>query len=60
MLTGRNVFSRINDLKGLGFRYANNKKSWYWRPDSERSENQDPMPMEFIRERYGSQTIPVE
>ena len=56
-LTGRNAFSRINDLKELGFRYAKNKKSWYWRPDSERSSNQEPMSMTYIREKYGSSKV---
>ena len=47
-------------LKGLGFRYAKNKRAFYWRPSDCKSDNQDPMPMSYIREKYGTQTIPVE
>jgi len=59
-LTGRNAFARIDDLKELGFRYAKNKKAWYWRPDSAKGINQDPMSMEYIREKYGSKNITVD
>ena len=54
-LSGRNIYSRFNDLKALGFRYAKNKKAWYWRAESDKiSQNDNPMPMEYIREKYGS------
>lgn len=56
-LSGRNIYSRFNDLKALGFRYAKNKKAWYWRPEGAKSSNQEPMPMEFIREKYGSDKV---
>ena len=59
-LSDRNAFKHQDYLKQLGFRYAKNKKSWYWRPADCKSFNQDPMPMEYIREKYGSETIPVE
>jgi hypothetical protein len=59
-LTDQNAFKHKDYLRSLGFRYAKNKKSWYWRPVSERSANQDPMPMSYIRKKYGTQTIPVE
>ena len=56
-LSGRNVQSRYKDLKDLGFRYAKNKKAYYWRPESAKSSNQEPMPMAFIREKYGTNKV---
>ena len=56
-LSGHNIYSRFNDLKALGFRYAKNKKAWYWRPEGAKSSNQEPASMEFIREKYGSDKV---
>lgn len=56
-LSGPNVHNKYNDLKELGFRYAKNKKAFYWRPESAKSNNQEPMPMDFIREKYGTSKV---
>ena len=56
-VSGRNIYSRFNDLKALGFRYAKNKKAFYWRPKSAKSSNQDPLEMEEIRKMYGSKKV---
>jgi len=55
--SGRNIYSRFNDLKALGFRYAKNKKAFYWRPEGAKSSNQEPVSMEFIRSKYGSNKV---
>ena len=56
----QNAFKHKDYLRSLGFRYARGKKSWYWRPDEFKCDNQDPMPMDYIREKYGSETITVK
>ena len=59
-LSDRGAFKHKDQLKHLGFRYAKNKKSWYWRSDEFKCDNQAPMPMDYIREKYGTQSIPTE
>ena len=44
-------------LKELGFRYSANKLSWYYRQDDHRSSNQEPIPLEMIREKYGTAEV---
>jgi len=44
-------------LKELGFRYSKNKLCWYWRSDEHRSINQEPIPFEMIKEKYGSRIV---
>lgn len=44
-------------LKSLHFRYSNQKLAWYYRQEDHRSSNQEPIPLEMIREKYGSSTI---
>ena len=57
-LSGRNIYSRFNDLKELGFQYAQNKKSFYWRPECDaKSPNHSPVSMELIREKYGTRKV---
>jgi hypothetical protein len=58
-LNDQGAFKHKDQLQHLGFRYAKNKKSWYWRPDEFKCDNQDPMPMDYIREKYGSETISI-
>jgi hypothetical protein len=45
------------DLKQLGFRYPPDKKSWYWRSEEDQSSNEKPIPLDMIREKFGSQQI---
>ena len=44
-------------LKSLGFRYSSNKLSWYYRQEDHRSPNQEPIPLEMIREKYGTSEV---
>lgn len=44
-------------LRALDFRYSPNKKSWYWRSDENRSSNEKPIPLEMIREKYGTNLV---
>ncbi len=44
-------------LKELGFRYSANKLSWYYRQSEHRSGNQEPVPLEMIREKYGTSEV---
>lgn len=44
-------------LKKLGFRYSANKLSWYYRQEDHRSGNQEPIPLEMIREKYGTSEV---
>lgn len=44
-------------LKQLGFRYSPDKKSWYWRSEEDRSSNEKPIPLDMIREKFGSRQV---
>lgn len=44
-------------LKQLGFRYSPDKKSWYWRNEADRSSNEKPIPLDMIREKYGTNVV---
>jgi hypothetical protein len=51
-VTGK-TFPVKDALKELGFRYSANKLSWYYRQKDNRSVNQEPVPLEIIRKKYG-------
>jgi hypothetical protein len=51
------TFSVKEALKELGFRYSPDKKSWYWRSEDDRSSNEKPIPLDTIREKFGSQQV---
>ena len=51
------TFAVKEGLKQLGFRYSPDKKSWYWRAEADRSSNTKPVPIERIREKYGSNEV---
>ena len=59
-LSGNNIHSHRKQLQALGFKYSPSKRSWYWRRDEDMSPNDNPIPLEAIREKYGSETISVE
>jgi hypothetical protein len=44
-------------LKELGFRYSDNKLSWYYRQEDHRSSSQKPIPMDLIREKFGTSEV---
>jgi hypothetical protein len=43
-----------DQLKELGLNFAPDKRLWYWRPSDERSGNAHPIPIDLIREKYGT------
>ena len=45
------------ELKELGFRYARNKKAWYWHSDSFRKKSHKSLSMDDIRSYYGSTEV---
>ncbi len=45
------------ELKELGFRYAKNKKAWYWHSESFRKKSHKSLSMDDIRSYYGSTEI---
>lgn len=51
------TFAVKDALKALDFRYSPDKKSWYWRSDENRSTNEKPIPLEMIREKYGTNVV---
>lgn len=51
-ITGK-TYQVKDTLKELGFRYSANKLSWYYRKSDHKSGNQEPIPLEMIREKYG-------
>ena len=51
------TFAVKDVLKALDFRYSPDKKSWYWRSDENRSSNEKPIPLEMIREKYGTNVV---
>ena len=59
-LTDPKTFTKKDLLKALGFRYSKSKKNWYWRMDKDRSSNENPLPLDAIRAKYGSETISAE
>ena len=50
-----NTYPYKDVIKGLGFRWANQKKSWYWRSADQTSHNRKKMTLEEIKERHGCQ-----
>ena len=51
------TFAVKDVLKALDFRYSPDKKSWYWRSEENRSSNEKPIPLEMIREKYGTNLV---
>jgi len=51
------AFAVKEALKELNFRYSPDKKSWYWRSEEDRSSNEKPIPLDLIREKFGSQQV---
>lgn len=55
-VSGNTYFVR-KELKEAGFKFAPNKKMWFWRPDEYASSNRSPLEMNEIRKIYGSETV---
>lgn len=58
-VSGQAVSGRKEEMKRLGFRFSESKKLWYWRSDEDKSSNPNPLPLEVIRQKYGSKAIGV-
>lgn len=54
-LTG-NTFEYREIIKGLGFKWANKKKAWYWHTDEYKC-RRSKMTLDEIKEKYGCQNI---
>lgn len=55
-VTGK-TFQVKDVLKSLHFRYSSQKLAWYYRQEDHRSSNQEPIPLEMIREKYGTSIV---
>ena len=48
------------ELKELGFKYASNKKAWYWHSETFRKKSHRTLSMEDIRNYYGSTEVETD
>ena len=55
-----NTYPYKDIIKSLGFKWANQKKSWYWHSVDQTSHNKKKMTLEEIKERHGCQTIKTQ
>ena len=52
-----NTYHHRKELKGLGFKYASQKKCWYWHSESFRKKSHRHLSMDDIRDYYGSTEV---
>lgn len=52
-----NTYAHKKDLKGLGFRWASQKKMWYWHSEVFRKKSRKTLSMDDIRNFYGSTSV---
>ena len=52
-----NTYPYRAELKQIGFYFAPKKVMWYYRPSDYKSSNKSPKTIEYIRAKYGSDTI---
>jgi hypothetical protein len=52
-----NTYPHKQELKQIGFYFAPKKVMWYYRPPDYKSSNKKPKTIEYIRSKYGSDTI---
>lgn len=55
-----NTYTYKNTLKALNFKWANQKKMWYWHSEDYVKRTRKTVSMDFIREKYGSQEIQTQ
>ncbi len=55
-LTG-NTYKHKDTIKGLGFRWANKKKAWYWHKDEDACKSRKNMSLDDIKDKYGCQSF---
>lgn len=52
-----NTYSCKKELKELGFKWANQKKMWYWHSEAFRKKSRKSLSMDDIRNYYGSTRV---
>jgi len=52
-----NTYPHKKELKALGFRWASQKKMWYWHSEAFRKKSHKTLSMDDIRSFYGSTEI---
>lgn len=55
-----NTYAYKKDLKECGFKWASQKKMWYWRTDAYRKTSKKTLSMDDIRNYYGSTKVQTE
>lgn len=55
-----NTYKYRTELKELGFKWASQKKQWYWYSEPFRKKSRKPLSMEDIRSYYGSTEVKPE
>lgn len=55
-----NTYQYRKELKELGFKFAGQKKSWYWHSDAFRKRSHKKLSMDDIRNYYGSTEVETE
>ena len=55
-----NTYQHRKEFKDLGFKFAGQKKSWYWHSDAFRKRSYKKLSMDDIRNYYGSTEIEPE
>lgn len=57
---GGNTYQYRKDFKELGFKFAGNKKMWYWHSEAFRKRSHKKLTINQIRDYYGSTEIEKE
>lgn len=52
-----NTYAYRKDLKDIGFKWASQKKQWYWHSEAFRKRSHRTLSMEDIRSYYGSTKV---
>jgi curved DNA-binding protein CbpA len=55
-----NTYQYRKELKDLGFKFAGQKKSWYWHSEAFRKRSHKKLSMEDIRNYYGSTEVETD
>lgn len=55
-----NTYQYRKELKDLGFKFAGQKKSWYWHSDAFRKKSHKKLSMDDIRNYYGSTEVETD
>ena len=55
-LTG-NTYPHKDIIKGLGFRWANSKRAWYFRNEADACKSRKKLSLDEIKEKYGCQSF---